>query len=105
MSRANMAGAILVDANLRDAQLVRVNAMSALFIRADLRDADLSWANLSGADLSEALLMDAVLVGVTWSTQTVWPGEVRGNVERISRRIGPETWIILPMEADDRVSV
>jgi hypothetical protein len=56
--RANLSGANLSRADLRDANLSGANLS-----RADLRDANLSGANLSGANLSRANLRDANLSG------------------------------------------
>jgi uncharacterized protein YjbI with pentapeptide repeats len=56
--RANLSGADLIGANLREANLIRAN-----LIGANLREADLIRANLSGADLIRANLREADLSG------------------------------------------
>jgi uncharacterized protein YjbI with pentapeptide repeats len=68
LSRANLrdadlGGADLSRANLRDADLSDAFLRDAILIRADLRDANLSKANLRDADLSEADLGGADLGG------------------------------------------
>jgi hypothetical protein len=58
---ANLRGADLSRANLRDANLRGADLSCADLSRADLRDADLSDADLSRADLRDADLSDADL--------------------------------------------
>src|SRR6476660_4353930 len=105
LSRASLAGSVLIAADLRSADMSRANAVSGLLVRADLTGADLSWANLAGANLDGACLLDAALIGVTWSTETVWPRESREDIERISIKIAPDVWKILPVEVDDRILI
>jgi hypothetical protein len=44
----------------------------------------------SGSDLHGAVMLDALLTGVTWSSQTVWPSEMAEDVQRGSGQIGPD---------------
>ncbi|EOW7176055.1 pentapeptide repeat-containing protein [Salmonella enterica subsp. enterica serovar Chester] len=60
-SRANLCGADLCGANLRDADLCDANLCGANLRDADLRDANLCGANLRDADLRDANLCDADL--------------------------------------------
>ncbi len=61
LSGANLRGAVLIDAVLRDANLSGANLRRADLRGAVLIDAVLRDANLSGADLRGAVLIDAVL--------------------------------------------
>ncbi|ECZ9315143.1 pentapeptide repeat-containing protein [Salmonella enterica subsp. enterica serovar Newport] len=60
-SRANLRGANLCDANLRDADLRGANLCDANLRDADLRGANLRDADLRGANLCDANLCDANL--------------------------------------------
>jgi hypothetical protein len=64
---ANLSGADLSRANLRDANLRDANLRGA-----NLRGASLSDANLSGADLSCSSLSDANLSGANLSSASLW---------------------------------
>ena len=59
--RANLKGANLESADLKDADLSRAYLKGANLSCADLKDADLRGVNLSGADLSDADLRGAYL--------------------------------------------
>jgi hypothetical protein len=61
--RADLRGANLCGADLRDADLRGANLRGANLCGANLRDADLRGANLRGADLRDADLRDANLRG------------------------------------------
>ena len=62
-TRANLIGANLGGAYLRDANLKGANLPGANLRGADLRGADLTGANLRGADLSHAKIEGANLTG------------------------------------------
>ncbi|MEP0915332.1 pentapeptide repeat-containing protein [Leptolyngbya sp. DQ-M1] len=61
LSRANLRGAYLFNANLSGADLSRANLQGAYLFNTNFSGADLSEANLRGADLSEANLSEANL--------------------------------------------
>ena len=73
LSDANLSCADLSDANLRDADLSDANLRGA-----DLRGADLSGADLRGADLSDANLSGADL---DFSCLPLWCGSLRANFD------------------------
>ena len=85
---SDLSGANLEGADLRGAKLIRANLSSAVLTGADLRGCSLRRANLSGADLTDAnlfaarlddadlsttMLDDALLDGVAYSSETIWP--------------------------------
>jgi hypothetical protein len=65
--RADLRGANLREADLREANLRWANLSEADLSEADLREANLRWADLSGADLSEANLRWADMSGANLS--------------------------------------
>ena len=70
---ANLSGADLCWANLREADLRGANLSGADLCWANLSGAILCGANLSGSDLREADLSWAILSGARYSDATTWP--------------------------------
>lgn len=62
LSRANLSGAKLIDADLRFAHLYKADLSGADLFEAIFSGANLSWADLSGVNLSEANLQGALFV-------------------------------------------
>ena len=71
LTRADLKGTTLTDAQLKYA-----NLSGADITGVDLTGAFLKFANLSGADLTGAILTDANLTRVTWSNTTCPNGSV-----------------------------
>jgi hypothetical protein len=74
---ADLSDADLSGADLRDANLISADLSGAFFFRADLSGANLSGANLSDANLSDANLRGANFEAVQWDNKTKWE-RVRG---------------------------
>jgi hypothetical protein len=66
--RADLSGAKLVGANLRESFLYRAN-----LAKADMTRANLAHADLTGADLTDAILVETNLQGAGFDQKTKWP--------------------------------
>ena len=76
--RANLSGADLIGANLREANLYKADLMEANLREANLYKADLTGANLSGADLRGANLMGADLTGANLGGANLTEADLMG---------------------------
>ena len=84
LRRAQLAGALLVRANLSEAHLERVNLSGASLDGADLRWSHLERVNLSGASLDRADLSEAHLVRVNLREASLDGADLAGaHVERL----------------------
>ncbi|KIH99650.1 hypothetical protein LP52_05155 [Streptomonospora alba] len=89
----NRAGADLMGAKLREADLRAADLRGALLIAADLRGADLRRADLIGADLRDARIGGADLTGALFMTQpqaNAAQGDAATRLPRALER--PEHW-------------
>lgn len=71
--RAELEGANLQGADLRDANLEYADLQNTNLQGADLRNADLEYAHIGGANLSTANLEGAILQGASYNVQTKFP--------------------------------
>jgi hypothetical protein len=68
-----LAGAILYQMNLVNADLRGADLRGAIAGTADLTDANLSDADLRGADFLDADLTNSILTGARYDAHTLWP--------------------------------
>jgi Pentapeptide repeats (8 copies) len=92
LSRVLLQGADLREANLRGVFLKEANLGPAPGSHyrggADLSNANLTEADLTGAILDRAILTGAVLDGAIWSKSTCWPAETLSRIQAKSTEIG-----------------